>query len=179
MEKIVEIPEGVEARLENGELIVSGPKGELRREFRSPFVEMKIADGKISISSDDRRKNKALVGTWASHARNMITGVTKGYEARLKIVYSHFPIKFSVQGDKAVIQNFLGERNERTVRIKGNVKVELKKDEVVITGISKEEVGQAAADIENSARVTKFDRRVFQDGLHLIQKATPVEEKHD
>ena len=55
------------------------------------------------------------------------------------------------------------------------MKVELKKDIVIVSGNDKEEVGQAAALIEQTAKVRGYDRRVFQDGIHLIQKASPVE----
>ena len=105
----------------------------------------------------------------------MITGVTQGWEARLKIVYSHFPMKLTVEGDRLRIGNFLGERRDRTARLRGEVKVELKKDVVVVTGSDREEVGQAAATIELTAKVKGHDRRVFQDGIHLIQKTRPME----
>ena len=177
MIKKVEIPEGVEVRLESGELSVKGPKGELRRVFLNPNVKMEIKGNEITISSDsDRRKTKAIVGTWASHCRNMITGVTQGWEAKLKIVYSHFPIKFNVQGNTAVIQNFLGERKDRTARIYDGTTVDVKKDEIIVRGIDKEAVGQTAANIETAAKVKGFDRRVFQDGIHLVQKCSPIEE---
>ncbi len=177
MIKEVPILEGVEVKLEGNELTVRGPKGELKRKFQHHAVKMEVKDNKIVVSSENnRRKIKAIVGTWAAHVKNMMIGVTKGWQAKLKIVYSHFPIKFSVEGNKAVIQNFLGERDGRTARIYDDVRVELKKDVVVVTGINKEHVGQTAANIESAAKVKGFDRRVFQDGIHLIQKCTPIED---
>ena len=179
MIKEIEIPEGIEVRKEGNDLLIKGPKGELRREFYDHGIKVEIEESKVKVSSaNDRRKSKALVGTWASHIRNMVTGVRLGWEARLKMVYSHFPIKFSVQGNKAVIQNFLGERKDREVKLKGDVKVDVQKDEVIVTGINKEHVGQAAASIEIVAKVKGFDRRVFQDGFHLVQKCKPIEENN-
>ena len=58
---------------------------------------------------------------------------------------------------------------------KGDVKVEAKKDVVVVTGNDREEVGQASATIELGAKVKGYDKRVFQDGIHLIQKTSPIE----
>ncbi|RLJ06949.1 MAG: 50S ribosomal protein L6 [Candidatus Aenigmatarchaeota archaeon] len=176
MEKIVEIPEGVNIRYEKNILTVTGPKGELNREFVHPHVELKTEGGKAIVSSkDERRKNKAVVGTWAAHIKNMIIGVQKGWEAKLKLVYSHFPIKISVEGNKVKISNFLGERNSRFAQILDNTKVEIKGSEIIITGIDKEKVGQTAANIELTAKVKGFDKRVFQDGCHLVQKTQPVE----
>ena len=168
MEKIVEIPEGVNIRYEKNILTVTGPKGELNREFVHPHVELKTEGGKAIVSSkDERRKNKAVVGTWAAHIKNMIIGVQKGWEAKLKVVYSHFPIKISVEGNKVKISNF--------AQIIEDTKVEIKGSEIIITGMDKEKVGQTAANIELTAKVKGFDKRVFQDGCHLIQKTQPVE----
>jgi large subunit ribosomal protein L6 len=175
VEKTVEIPKGIEARLEKHELSVRGPKGELRRKLYHPNAKAEIKEGVIVFSTQSKRKkDRAIVGTWAAHFRNMCSGVTKGWEARLKIIYSHFPIKVSVEGRKVVIANFLGERSNRQTEIVGAVKVEVSKDEIIVTGIDKEEVGQTAAKIETAAKVQGFDRRVFQDGCHLSQKAKPI-----
>ena len=180
MEKTVQIPEGVTVALEGRILHVTGPRGELKRDVRGSPVKIEISKEKVLVSSEnDRRKIKAHTGTWASHIRNMINGVTKGYEAKLKIVYSHFPMKFSVNGSDIVLANFLGERKDRSVKVKGDVKVELKKDVVVVTGNDKEEVGQAAAVIELMAKVRGFDKRVFQDGIHLTHKTAPIETDGD
>jgi len=180
MEKTVEIPEKVTVRIEGRDLIVTGPKGELKKDMRGSPVKVDISEGKATVSSEsDRRMVKAHAGTWASHMSNMIIGVTNGWEAQLKIVYSHFPMKFSVEGDTVKIGNFLGERKDRIVKVKGDVKVENKKDIVIVTGNDKEEVGQAAAVIETAAKVRGFDKRVFQDGIHLTQKTSPVQDENN
>jgi large subunit ribosomal protein L6 len=176
MEKTVEIPDGVTVKLEERELIVSGPRGELKRNLRGSPVNLELSEKEARFSSQsERRRVKSHAGTWAAHLRNMIIGVTQGWESQLKIVYSHFPVKFTVEGDTITIANFLGERKDRKARVKGDVKVELKKDVVVVTGSDKEEVGQAAALIEQTAKVRGYDKRVFQDGIHLIQKTSPIE----
>ena len=176
MEKIVEIPEGVNVTIEGRDLVVTGPKGELKKDMRGSPVKINFQEGKATVSSaSDRRRVKAHAGTWASHMSNMIIGVTQGWEAQLKIVYSHFPMKFSVEGDTVKIGNFLGERKDRIVKVRGDVKVENKKDLVTVTGNDKEEVGQAAAVIEMAAKVRGFDKRVFQDGIHLTVKTAPIQ----
>jgi len=81
-----------------------------------------------------------------------------------------FPIKTSVEGNEFVIQNFLGERSPRKAKILENVKVETMGDNVTVSGIDKEKVGQTAANIERATKVKHRDIRVFQDGVYLISK---------
>ena len=177
VERTVQIPGGIEVKLEKKVLVVKGPKGELRRAFSHPEAKLEIKEGSLVFSTPSKRKkDHAVIGTWAAHFRNMCTGVSSGWEARLKIIYSHFPMKVNVEGNKVVIGNFLGGRKNREAGIVGKVKVEVSKDEIIVTGIDKEEVGNTAANIERSVKVQGFDRRVFQDGCHLTQKAKPIGE---
>lgn len=176
-EKQVEIPEGIEARQEGTSITVKGPKGELSRDFRHPKVRTELKGGVVKFLSDDeRKKTVALLGTFSAHVTNMVAGVTSGWECKLKAVYSHFPMKLAVEGDAVVIQNFMGERSSRKSRIVGRTKVDIKKDEIIVTGIDKEDVGQTAANIEQVTKVTRFDRRIFQDGIYITQKCMPAED---
>jgi len=90
----------------------------------------------------------------------------------LKALYSHFPMTLSVKGNEFVVNNYFGERVPRSAAIINGVNVKVQnKTEVVVSGIDKEAVGQTAANIERSTTVKKRDRRVFQDGIYLIEKA--------
>ena len=100
----------------------------------------------------------------------MIKGVTEGFEYKMKTVFAHFPIKTSVEGNKFVIQNFLGERSPRTAKILEGVTVEAKGENVTVSGTDKEKVGQTAANIERATKVKKRDIRVFQDGVYVTSK---------
>jgi len=111
-----------------------------------------------------------MVGTLAAHISNMIVGVTKGYEYKMKVVYSHFPIQLKSASDELVINNFLGERKSRSAKVLDGAKIEIGKDEVMVKGIDKERVGQTMANIEQATRVRGFDIRVFQDGIYLVEK---------
>src|SRR5207247_582988 len=118
-----------------------------------------------------RRREGALVGTFAAHLRNMIIGVTQGFEYEMKIVYSHFPVKATVKGSEFIIENFLGEKFPRKTRILGETKVEVNGDQVLLTGPDVEAVGQTAANIEQATRIRGFDPRIFQDGIYITKKA--------
>jgi len=167
----VTIPDGVTASIENDILKIKGEKGELSRAFSHPKIDITL-NGKVVVihSKDVRRKEKALTGTFVAHINNMIKGVTEGFEYKMKTVFSHFPIKTSVDNNEFVIQNFLGERSARRAKILDGVTVEVKGEDVTVQGIDKEKVGQTVANIERATRVKKRDIRVFQDGVYRISK---------
>jgi len=167
----IEIPEGVDIAIDGYTVTVKGPKGQVSKRIYYPHVEIKKVDSNIIVDSRiDRKQQRAMVGTLAAHIKNMIVGVTKGYEYRMKAVYSHFPIQLKANPGEIAINNFLGERNARSAKILDGVKVEINKDELVVTGINKENVGQTMANIEQATRVHGFDIRVFQDGVYLVEK---------
>ena len=125
----------------------------------------------MTITTESRRKKiLAICGTYAAHLQNMCTGVTKGYQYRMKVVYAHFPIQLKIAGDRIEVGNFLGEKRSRFARIEKDVKVALGADEVTITGIDKESVGKTAANIEHATRIRERDPRVFQDGVYTVER---------
>lgn len=169
--KEVELPEGVKAEVKEGNVIIEGKKGKLERKLYHPKILIEKIDNKIVIKCEfARRKEKALVGTFAAHISNMIRGVTEGFVYKMKIVYSHFPMKVNVKGKEIIIENFLGEKHPRKAKIYGDVKVSVKGDEVTVEGINREEVGQTAANIEFATKVKNRDIRVFQDGIYIVSK---------
>jgi large subunit ribosomal protein L6 len=171
-EEIVEIPAGVEIGLVGDEVVVAGKGVTLRRKLSHPRVRIAIEGKQATVRSEfPRRRDAALVGTFAAHLRNLIVGVTQGFTYEMKIVYSHFPVKAGVKGSEFVIENFLGERFPRKTRILGDTKVEVKGDQVLLTGPDLEAVGQTAANIEQATRIRGFDPRVFQDGIYITKKA--------
>lgn len=170
--KEVEIPDGVDVKIENEKITVTGPKGSLTRVMpRVKGILMRREDNKVVIESyfADARK-RAMIGTIAAHIKNMIVGVTKGYRYKLKVIYSHFPISIKIEGDKFIISNFLGEKAPRVARILPGVKVTVKKNDVIVEGIDIEAVGQTAANIERATKITGFDRRKFMDGIYIYEK---------
>ena len=173
IEHNVEIPEGVTASIDGDVITITGPKGSLSREFASPRHDVFQEGGAIIVRIDlPRRKEAALAGTWKAHMNNMIKGVTEGFTYTLKALYSHFPMTLAVKGNELVVNNYFGERVPRSAKILNGVEVKVQnKTEVIVSGIDKEAVGQTAANIERSATVKKRDRRVFQDGIYLIEKA--------
>lgn len=171
-EEVIDIPSGVEVGLVGDEVVVARKGVTLRRKLSHPRVRIVVEGKQAKVRCEfPRRRESALVGTFAAHLRNMIVGVTEGFTYEMKIVYSHFPVKAGVKGSEFVIENFLGEKFPRKTRIVGETKVEVKGDQVLLTGPDVEAVGQTAANIEQATRIRGFDPRIFQDGIYITRKA--------
>lgn len=169
--RTIQIPDGVAVSVEGGKVTVKGAKATLTREFQNPAVSLETDGKTVRISAKwPRKKESALVGTIESHIKNMITGVTKGYTYKMKIVFSHFPVTVKVQGRDVVIENFTGERRPRKAKILGDVKVKVDPEDLIIQGAKLEDVSQTAANVEHITRVTRKDPRVFLDGIYVFER---------
>lgn len=169
--KAIEVPDGVEVQINGRTVSLKGEKGSLTRDFSESPISLQLEDKKIIVQANwPRKKEAALVGTVAAIIQNMITGVTKGFTYKLKIVFSHFPISVKVKEQSVSIENFTGERSPRLTKILGDAKVSVKEDDVVVQGINLENVSQTAANIERATKVKSKDPRVFLDGIFVYEK---------
>ena len=167
----VDVPKDIEVKVEGNFVSVKGKLGELKEKFNLHAIKTKKTDGKLMIQVEmEKKKNKATGGAVAAHIRNMIKGVTQGYIYKMKVVYAHFPINISVDGKRFVIKNFVGEKTPRYADILENVKVDIKGQDVTVSGIRRESVGQTAANIEMATKVRGKDTRIFQDGIYITSK---------
>ena len=168
----IEIPEGVEVSVEGTTLKVKGPAGENERAFKINSLEFEKKDDKISIGNKKATKRKKkMIKTIASHIRNMIKGVQEKFEYKLKICFNHFPINVEIKEEEALIKNFLGEKIARKSKILKGVEVKIDKDIITVSSVDKEATGQVAANFESATRIKGRDRRIFQDGIFIINKA--------
>lgn len=166
----IPIPEGITVTIDGG-ITIKGSKGELSRKFNYSGISIKQEDNNVVLEVNfPKKKDKAMLGTIRSHITNMMTGLTDGFTYNMKIVYAHFPMTVKASGDKVTIENFLGERYPRTAKIVGSAKVQIKGDEVVVTGVNKEDVGQTMANLEQATKIKGRDPRVFQDGIYLVSR---------
>lgn len=171
LSKEVEMPQGVTAEVKGDDLTVKGPKGEVTKNFRYPRVNTKVEANKIVFSTDRlTQREKKIIFTYVAHAKNLVKGVSEGFEYKLKVVYAKFPMTVAVTGNKLVVKNFLGEKVPREALILDGVKVVVSGADITVTGIDKEKCGQVAGSIEQSTRISHFDRRVIQDGIFITEK---------
>ncbi len=173
MKKIIELPNKVVGSFSNDYLIVKGPKGEVKRAINQKNVSVNVDANKIIIESiKETKREKKNMGSLLAHIKNMITGVSvDNYVYTSRICSGHFPMNVSLSGNKFIVKNYLGEKSPRILKIKDGVNVKIDGSLIHVTSPDKDIAGQVSADIEQLMRRTKYDNRVFQDGIWIISKA--------
>ena len=170
-EKTIEVPQGISVEIENSRVKMKNENGEIDRNFNTHAVEMKMRERKIMLNArKNSKKDSAVLNAIEKHIKNMIVGLSRGFEYKLSIVYSHFPISIAVKQEMIEINNFLGEKKPRKAKIVGKAKVEVKGKEVNVSGIDLAEVSQTAANIESATKVKGKDVRIYQDGIYITSK---------
>jgi large subunit ribosomal protein L6 len=166
-----ELPDGVTASISGRVITVKGPLGTVKKNFERINVNMEVKEGKILIKPyTDKKKDVVSSNTASSLIRNIITGVTKGYTYKLKVVFAHFPVTVKVKGRTVNVENFVGERSARITDILGDCKVSVEGDDIIIKGVSLEDVGQTAANLEQATKIKRKDQRIFLDGIYVFEK---------
>jgi len=170
--KEIEIPKDVEIGVEGNTLTVRGKEATLKRKIDTQKLIFEVKDRKIRVGNKNlTKKEKKMMNTTVSHIKNMIRGVQKKFEYELKICFNHFPITVEVKGKEILVKNFLGEKFPRKVKIPEGADVRVDKDLIKVSSADKEIAGQAAANLETTTKIRARDRRVFQDGIFIINKS--------
>ena len=167
----VEIPKGIDCEFSNDILKCKREDLEVERKMSILGTEINIKNNKITLMCE--RANKkiiAMIKTAVSHIKNMLNGLDNKFVYKLEICHVHFPMTVKVEKEEVVINNFLGEKKPRTVDIIHGANVEVKGNEIIVTSHDIEKAGQTAANIEKITKVSKKDRRIFQDGIFITEK---------
>jgi large subunit ribosomal protein L6 len=164
----VNIPSGVKVQVDAGKIRVEGPKGKL--EF-SWHPNMKVeSDGKaVKITRpDDERLNRALHGLTRSLIKNMVEGVTKGFEKRLKIE----GIGYQAKLDKKAVVLMVGYANQIVMDPPEGVTAAVPDpNTIVISGADKQKVGQFAAEIRASRKPEPYKGKgIMYEGEKIRRK---------
>jgi large subunit ribosomal protein L6 len=168
----VEIPEGVTVQIGSPTIKVSGPKGDVERRMSHPMIGITQEDKKIVFEmKKGTKREKMMLKTFKAHLKNMLQGVNEEYTYKLKVCSSHFPMTVTKEGNIITVKNFLGEKIPRIAKIMEGTVVEVNGQDITVTSNNKENAGQTAANIEKSTRLTNKDRRRFQDGIFITEKA--------
>ena len=139
------IPQGVEVTFSNGTLSTKGPKGNLSVSV-DPRITIEVKDNEAHfIMKQKDLESLSLWGTYPAHLRNMIEGVTKGYSKKLEVEGVGY--KWEVKGKDIVMA--LGFSHPVIVTIPEGLQVVIEKLTMTISGISKDKVGQFAAEIRD------------------------------
>lgn len=156
----------VETKLDRGHLVVKGPKGTLERDFRDD-VSIIIDGSKVSFSiSKENKQTKALWGTYASHVKNMVKGVTEGFEK--KLILEGVGYKSQVNGNKLTLA--LGFSHPVDVSIPEGLTVKAEKNLITISGIDKELVGSWSAKVRALKKPEPYKGKGFRYHDEVIRR---------
>ena len=137
------IPSGVKVTQADGVVTVAGPKGTLSKTFRDDITITVTSTNVILNIKRNDKFSKSLWGTYASHIKNMITGVQIPYVK--KLILEGVGFKSEVKGN---VFNFaLGFSHPVIVKIPEGITATAEKNNITITGIDKELVGSFTAAI--------------------------------
>jgi len=148
--KPVEIPAGVDVKLQGAAIKVKGPKGEL--DWQHPQGVTVSLKGNVVVveRSDDSKRNRALHGLTRSLIENMVQGVTRGYQKVLDIV----GVGYRAQAQAGKINLTLGFSHAVEFHLPPGITaaVDQKQTQITLSGIDKQKIGQVAADLRGLRR---------------------------
>lgn len=162
----IEIPAGVKVTQSNGVLTVAGPKGSLSKTFRDDVV---VTIGEKSVTLAIKRNDKfskALWGTYASHIKNMITGVQTPYTK--KLILEGVGYKSEVKGKD--FHFALGFSHPVIVPIPEGLTATADKNNITITGIDKELVGSFTASVRALKKPEPYKGKGMRYDTEVIRR---------
>lgn len=139
----ISLPSGVTITVDDEFVSVNGPKGELRQ-FTMPSVNVKVEDEQILVTRDnDEAPTRAKHGLMRALISNMVTGVSQGYDRKLEIN----GVGYRVQPQGTDLKLNLGFSHDVIYKVPQGVSVAIEQNIITVSGISKQQVGQVAAEI--------------------------------
>ena len=164
----IAVPSGVEITIEPELVKVKGPKGELSERVNRA-MEVKQENGEILVARPtDRGDHRALHGLTRSLIANMVEGVTNGYEKRLEIQGVGY--RAQLQGNKLVLA--LGYSHPVELDAPDGIDFEVPQPtRVIVRGISKQAVGEVAANIRKARPPEPYKGKgIRYEGEHVARK---------
>lgn len=162
----ITIPTGVTVTRVNDMITVTGPKGSLTRPFKKD-ISIEISDSEIQVSDTTHSIfTKALVGTYASHLKNMIAGVVTAYEK--KLILEGVGFKVAVNGNS--VDMALGFSHPVKVEIPNGLTVTAEKNIISVSGIDKEAVGQFAAYLRSLKKPEPYKGKGMRYDTEIIRR---------
>jgi large subunit ribosomal protein L6 len=139
----IEIPNGVTITVDNDFVTVTGPKGTLKQ-FTVPGVKITVDGNQCVVTREsDAREHRSKHGLMRALVNNMVTGVTAGFEKKLEI--NGVGYRANMEGAKLKLQ--LGYSHDIFYPMPADIKLAVEQNVIVVSGISKQQVGQVAAEI--------------------------------
>lgn len=162
----IQIPEGVEVKIDGDLVIVKGPKGELKTQIR-PEIKTELKDEKIILKPVKFYKGtQALWGTYRSHIANMIEGVTKGFEKKLEIQGVGY--RANIEGKDLILN--LGYSHPIKIEASEGIEFKIEKNTIIVSGIDKQLVGQVTAEIRSKRKPEPYKGKGIRYGGEIIKR---------
>lgn len=163
----IPIPAGTTITFVDGIFSVKGPKGELSRPFKQDVVVLlDTASVTLMPKNDKDIFSRALWGTYASHVKNMITGVNTGYSK--KLILEGVGFKSEVKGKN--LELALGFSHGVTVPVPEGLTVTAEKNNITVSGIDKEAVGQFTAKVRAMKKPEPYKGKGFRYDGEVIRR---------
>lgn len=167
----MKIPEGITCELHGSTLVCKKEGNELKRKLSLPEVEISVSGNELVFSSKKATKRHLkLINSHIAHIKNMFSGLSKEFSYTLEACNVHFPMTLKVEKDNLLINNFLGEKKPRIAKIHSNTSAEVKGQRIIVRSHDKEAAGITVSNIERATKIKNRDRRVFQDGIYLVER---------
>ena len=166
--KPIQIPSGVEAKIEPGRVTIKGPLGEISQAVH-PKLEVKKDSNQLIVSSPtDQKMYRELHGLTRNLIANMVTGVSKGFDKTLDI--SGVGFKAAVHGSNVMFT--LGFSHPVVFPLPKGIKatVDGKQTQVVIKGVDKQVVGQVAANLRSLKKPEPYKGKGIKYSTEVIQR---------
>lgn len=162
----VTLPKGVEVTIGDDSITVKGPKGTLTRSIRKDVI-FKLEDNVLTLEPGTTELAPALWGTYASHVRNMITGVTEGFTRILEIEGVGY--RAAVTGNELVLS--VGFSHPVPLTLPEGIQAEVVKNTITLTGIDKDALGQFAANVRKVKKPEPYKGKgIRYQGEFIIRK---------
>src|ERR1700729_3883285 len=164
----VTVPSGVEVTVEPGEVLVSGPKGQLRQRVLSNVVDVRLIDGKVVVErKGDAKAHRSAHGLTRTLIANMVEGVSKGFRKSLEI--SGVGYRAAKSGEKLTLS--LGYSHPVAFEPPQGVVLSVEgQTKIHVEGIDKQAVGQVAADIRSLRKPEPYKGKGIRYAGERIRK---------
>jgi len=165
--RTIQIPKGVEVKVEASNVRVKGPKGELKVEY-NPLIKVVLdAGGLTTVYEGKNQQGLALHGLYNSLIKNAVTGVTEGYEKKLEMVGVGY--RAAKQGKALQIQ--IGYSHPVIVDPPAGIELAVEgNNKILVKGIDKHLVGQIAAEIRNIREVEPYKGKGIKYAGEYVRK---------
>ncbi len=164
----IAIPSGVTITIEPSEIIVAGGKGTLSQ-FTMPDITVTQEGSELIVSrANDEPKIRAKHGLMRALLNNMVTGVTTGFSKKLEIN----GVGFRVAAQGADLKLNLGFSHDVIFKVPAGVTTKIEQNTITVTGISRQQVGQVAAEIRALKKPEPYKGKgIKYEGERIIRKS--------